>query len=607
MFSLNQSQNTLKQVKVTVTLPQTNKKYTGNPRSEIVEVTPADAVYSIKDSQGNKIKTNKGNATLTGAELNMGVNNGANATYSIHPLGDENYTYVLDNQQFVTGTLTIESSTITIASSGLTSFVYNGSTRTIGYTVSGVSNADPNYDVSVKSAINAGSYTAALSENSTNYTLGSPSSFTWTITPSVITIASSGLTSFVYNGSTRTIGYTVSGVHAADTNYDVSAKSAINAGSYTAALSEYSTNYTLGSPSSFTWTITKAVLTLTTGNNSMTYGSSVPTQSFGYSLSGFLGGDTTSVISGSAIHSTTATSSSNVGSYPITTSGLSAANYTFSAINGTLTINPATLTATITSGSATFNGESQTVTVIGGINGTYWGILTAVGTNVGPHTTTITGNNNYTGDVTGTLTIIPATITFQGTGESRTYNRATQSIPYIVGGAARNNYNYTITGTSGINAGTYTARITTAYSNYVISPTFNSFTWTIHQDVGHVNIYQGGVYDAGHTAEIVLPVASSYSAFEVVVTDVIGWGKEDAEYTSSGYSDPGTYPYSWNLQYSPRPPGVYVRNKNPQTLGFEVRITVQVSDPNYTFMSASTSIRFNAYSAPSGDGGFVSE
>jgi hypothetical protein len=534
MFSLNQSQNTLKQVKVTVTLPQTNKKYTGNPRSEIVEVTPADAVYSIKDSQGNKIKTNKGNATLTGAELNMGVDNGANATYSIHPLGDENYTYVLDNQQFVTGTLTIESSTITIASSGLTSFVYNGSTRTIGYTVSGVSNADPNYDVSVKSAINAGSYTAALSENSTNYTLGSPSSFTWTIT--------------------------------------------------------------------------KAVLTLTTGNNSMTYGSSVPTQSFGYSLSGFLGGDTTSVISGSAIHSTTATSSSNVVSYPITTSGLSAANYTFSAINGTLTINPATLTATITSGSATFNGESQTVTVIGGINGTYWGILTAVGTNVGPHTTTITGNNNYTGDVTGTLTIIPATITFQGTGESRTYNRATQSIPYIVGGAARNNYNYTITGTSGINAGTYTARITTAYSNYVISPTFNSFTWTIHQDVGHVNIYQGGVYDAGHTAEIVLPVASSYSAFEVTVTHVTGLGKDDAEYTSSGYSDPGTYPYSWNLRYSsPRPPGAYVRNKNSQTRGFEVHVTVQVADPNYTFMSASTSITFNAYSAPSGDGGFVSE
>ena len=206
MFSLNQSQNTLKQVKITVTLPQSNKKYTGNPRSEIIEVTPADAVYSIKNAQGGLIKMGRGNTTLhTGYELNMGVNNGANASYSIHPLGDENYTYVLDNQQFVTGTLSIGPSTITIESSGSTSFVYNGSTRTVGYTVAGVSNADPHYDVSVKSATNAGSYTAALSESSANYTLGSPSSFSWTITPSVITIASSGSTSFVYNGSTRTI------------------------------------------------------------------------------------------------------------------------------------------------------------------------------------------------------------------------------------------------------------------------------------------------------------------------------------------------------------------------------------------------------------------
>jgi hypothetical protein len=396
MFSLNQSQNTLKQVKVTVTLPQTNKKYTGNPRSEIVEVTPADAVYSIKDSQGNKIKTNKGNATLTGTELNMGVNNGASATYSIHPLGDENYTYVLDNQQFVTGALTVESSTITIASSGSTSFVYNGSTRTIGYTVAGVSNADTNYDVSVKSAINAGSYTAALSENSTNYTLGSPSSFSWTIT--------------------------------------------------------------------------KAVLTLTTGNNSMTYGSSVPTQSFGYSLSGLLGGDTTSVIAGSASHSTTATSSSNVGSYPITTSvsGLSATNYTFSAVNGTLTIGPATLTATTTTGSATYSGVSQTVTVIGGITGTYDGVVTASGTNAGSFTTTITGKNNYAGSsVTGTLTIRKAVLTIASNNASMTYGSSVPGFTYTPAGFVNSETAAVITGTvTHTTAGTSSSNVGT----YVITP-----------------------------------------------------------------------------------------------------------------------------------------
>jgi hypothetical protein len=125
MFSLNHSQNTLKQVKVTFTLPPSDKKYTGNPRNEIIQVSPSDAVYSIKDSQGNKIKTSKGNATLTGTELNMGVNNGANATYFIHPLGDENYTYVLDNEQFVRGTLTISAETLSATSTTGTA-TYNG-------------------------------------------------------------------------------------------------------------------------------------------------------------------------------------------------------------------------------------------------------------------------------------------------------------------------------------------------------------------------------------------------------------------------------------------------------------------------------------------------
>jgi hypothetical protein len=108
MFSLNQSQNTLKQVNMTVTLPPSNITYTGTATNVIIEVTPPDAVYSIKNAQGSLIKMGRGNATLhTGYELNMGFNSGDSAIYSIHPSGNENYTYVLDNQQYVTGTLTI--------------------------------------------------------------------------------------------------------------------------------------------------------------------------------------------------------------------------------------------------------------------------------------------------------------------------------------------------------------------------------------------------------------------------------------------------------------------------------------------------------------------
>ena len=76
-------------------------------------------------------------------------------------------------------------------------------------------------------------------------------------------------------------------------------------------------------------TVAKASLTVAANPASMTFGSSVP--SFTSMITGFVNNETPSVVSGHATLSTTATSSSPVGSYPITVnvSGLSAANYTF--------------------------------------------------------------------------------------------------------------------------------------------------------------------------------------------------------------------------------------------------------------------------------------
>ena len=61
-------------------------------------------------------------------------------------------------------------------------------------------------------------------------------------------------------------------------------------------------------------------------------------------LSGFVNGDTASVVSGAASLSTTATSSRAVGAYPITIMAgtLSSANYDFpNLVNGTLAIGKA--------------------------------------------------------------------------------------------------------------------------------------------------------------------------------------------------------------------------------------------------------------------------
>ena len=91
-----------------------------------------------------------------------------------------------------------------------------------------------------------------------------------------------------------------------------------------------------------TLNVAQAQLTVTARDQSMTYGSSVPALTD--TITGFVNGDDASVITGIPGLSTTASSSSHPGSYPITVdvSGLSAANYWFAAQDGTLTVGMAT-------------------------------------------------------------------------------------------------------------------------------------------------------------------------------------------------------------------------------------------------------------------------
>ena len=592
--------------------------------------------------------------------------------------------------------------------------------------------ADATYSSSIPLPISQQGQTAQAVITGTGSYTGSIISPNLTISASPITIAPSGSTSFSYNGSSKTVGYTVSGVYAADTNYTVSGLSSKNAGSYTATLTTTSSNYVLGTTTNIPWTISKAIITLTTNNLSMTYGSSVPTQSFAYSLSGLLGEDTASVISGIAPRSTTAISSSNVGSYPITTniSSLSATNYTFATVGGTLTINPATLTASTRTGSTTYTGSSQAFTVLSGINGTtYTGSTSVSGTNVGSYTTTITGTGNYTGSVTGTLTINAATLAASTTTGSATYDGGSKTATVISGingtysgstsvsGINAGTYSTTITGTgnyagsvggtltinpatltaanrvgsatytgfsqaatvisgingtylgstsiSGINAGTYSTTITgtgnyagsvtgtltinqatltastttsphTFYNrrqqSFTISGINGTYSGTptvygtnagsysttiygtgnytgsvtgtliIYQDVGYVDIFYGGVHDASRTTSIFVPVRTSNAAF-TVTHSTSGPGAADAQHTSFGLGGP----YDWNGLYDPVPPGAVVRNTNPYTQGFVVTITAAINDPNYGYMSATTSVTVNAYVAPPPTGGGVTE
>jgi hypothetical protein len=308
-----------------------------------------------------------------------------------------------------------------------------------------------------------------------------------------------------------------------------------------------------------TLTIGKAVLTITSNNASMTYGSSVP--GFTYTPTGFVNSETAAVITGTVTHTTTGTSSSNVGTYVITPvlSLLVATNYSFSAANGTLTITPATLTATTTTGSATYSGVSQTVTVIGGITGTYNGVLTASGTNAGSFYRTITGNNNYAGSsVTGTLTIGKAVLTITSNNASMTYGSSVPSFTYTPTGFVNSEtaavisggtVTYTTTGTSSSNVGTYaiTPVSTLSATNYTFSAangtlTINpvaitSVTWSI----GSATTSAHNSTAQSVTVSSIAPTGATYSLATTTATNVgsvastilTGTGNYSGSFTSS--------------------------------------------------------------------------
>ena len=206
-------------------------------------------------------------------------------------------------------------------------------------------------------------------------------------------------------------------------NYSLIASGAIDA--------NYTITYVAG-----TLTIGKAPLTITADNQNSTYGALIPTLTASYS--GFVNGDNASSLTIAPILTTTGTSSSPVGNYPITASGAVDANYTISYVAGTLIIAKATLTITADNQSSTYGSAIPTLTASysGFVNGDNTASLTTLPTVSTPATAaspagnyplTASGavDNNYTiSYVAGTLTIGKAALTITADNQNSTYGSA---------------------------------------------------------------------------------------------------------------------------------------------------------------------------------------
>ena len=224
-------------------------------------------------------------------------------------------------------------------------------------------------------------------------------------------------------------------------------------------------------------------------------------------MTGFVNGQTLAdATTGTLSFTTTATVASNVGTYAIDGSGLTAdnGNYVFvqAAGNATeLTVNPATLTITASGASQTYGGATPTLTgtVTGFVNdqtladattGTLSFTTTAnVASNVGTYAIDGSGltldNGNYVfvqaaGNATA-LTVNPATLTITASGASQTYGGATPTLTGTVSGfvngqtladAATGTLSFTTTATDTSNVGTYAiddSGLTADNGNYVFA------------------------------------------------------------------------------------------------------------------------------------------
>ncbi len=174
-----------------------------------------------------------------------------------------------------------------------------------------------------------------------------PPTTTANITPRPITVTAAASTK-IYDGttaSTQKPTITAGTLAPGDTANFIQTFSTRNAGSGKTLIPSGSVqdgnngkNYRVTFKNSKQGEIDKALLTLQASNITLFLGQ--PRPALTYSLSGLVAGDSRSVVSGSPVLTTPATSHSSPGTYPISISrgSLSAANYQFQFVNGTLTV-----------------------------------------------------------------------------------------------------------------------------------------------------------------------------------------------------------------------------------------------------------------------------
>jgi hypothetical protein len=419
-----------------------------NTASTSTTLTISKATPSVFDTcSPNPITYASGNSVCTGYASDSGTVTGT-------------LSFTINGSLWATETLSSGSATAPQLSS-----TYGIGTYTVGVAYSGDSNNNPA----------SSSTTLTISKAIQTITFTNPTSpVTYGVSPVALSAtASSGLAvAFSVSSGPCTVSGSTLTVTGAGTCV-VAANQAGNA------------DYSAAAQVTQSVTVNSAVLTVTANSASRVYGVANPT--FHYTITGYVNGDTSSVVGGSAAETTSATSSSAPGSYSITFSSeaLTAANYTFSYVSGMLTVTQASQTITfnapaspVTYGvspislSATANsGLAVTFSVSSGPCTVSASTLTVTGAGTCLVAANQAGNADYSAapQVTQSLTVNQAALTATANSASRAYGAANPTFGYTVTGYVNGDTSSVVGGSA---AETTSATTLSAPASYAI--TFSS-------------------------------------------------------------------------------------------------------------------------------------
>ncbi len=241
--------------------------------------------------------------------------------------------------------------------------------------------------------------------------------------------------------------------------------------------------YVITGYSGSTHTVSKALLTVNAENRTKVYGEANP--AFGYGLTGFVNGDDASAVTGAPALTTTATATSDVGSYPITPSlgTLKSSNYRFAAQPGTLSVTPKPVRVEVF-GAQNYGGEATFGTKTG-VPGLTASGVTCTGLRTGETISASLPFGNYLTDPTtcsgGVLSssnysiesytsswfaVFKAALTVTATDASRHYGEANPALDYTITGFVNGDDASAVTGAPSL---TTTATATSDVGDYPIT------------------------------------------------------------------------------------------------------------------------------------------